>query len=268
MTYNPREYWESRLKRDFTLEGVGFDSFSKSFNRWLYKGAKHSLESVIQKGLISPRGNSVLDIGCGTGFYIDVWRNCNIDSLIGIDIAPMSIYALRRKYREFAFWEADITSKTLLADCPLGTFDIVTTCSVLLHIVDDDKFEQAIKNIKSLLADDGMILITDIFPHKRAYILPHQKSRTLSDYEKVLGDNGLEIVNRIPVHYLLNAPLDISNGFIQKLVLLFWWKMFVGGVEKATHLLAPILYGIDSILTQVCSESPTTEMMICRKCEQ
>ena len=92
----------------------------------------------------------------------------------------------------------------------------------------------------------------------------NEKSRILEDYTNVLKRNGIEIIDRVPVHYLLNAPLDISNGVLQRLVLLLWWQLFVRIVERTTHLLGYTFSRLDLLLARFFKESPSTEMIICR----
>lgn len=91
-----------------------------------------------------------------------------------------------------------------------------------------------------------------------------QKSRLLEEYEQVLQRNGIEIVDRFPVHYLMNAPLDISNGLLQKILLHLWWAQVVRIIERSTHLFGPVFARLDSILTRLFEESPSTEMIVCR----
>lgn len=264
--YNPKEYWVGRLEENFNIDGVGFDLFGKHYNEWMYKMKKRNLQRVIQKLLSPARDKRVLDIGCGTGFYVDVWLEHGVKYLTGIDISNVSTKELSNSYPKFKFYNADISSPTLIKDIPFeeGNYDIITAIDVLFHIVDDDKFEQAIKNIELACSNNAVILITDIFPHKRPYILFHQKSRTLEEYVKILSRNGIEIIDRIPVHYLLNAPVDISSALLQRIILLLWWQMFVGIVERTTHVLGPIFSRVDLALARFLKESPSTEMIICK----
>ena len=199
-------------------------------------------------------------------FYVYIWQRKGVKLLVGIDITAISIRELSTKYPNFDFYEADITLPSLINTLPLDRrkFDVITAFDVLFHIVDDSKFEQAIKNINMLCSEDGLIFITDIFPHKRPYVIFHQKSRTLKNYVRVLSRNNIKIVDRIPVHYLLNAPLDISNKLFQKILLRIWWRGIVRIIERKTHLLGPIFFELDSILTRLFKESPSTEMIICK----
>lgn len=264
--YNPKEYWSKHLEENFSLNGVGFTQCGKSYNEYLYKMRKKVLERTISKHKIDVPNMRILDIGCGSGFYVDIWQQNGARYLTGIDITAISVKELSVKYSNFNFYEADITSPTLIQDLNLKekSFDLITAFDVLFHMVDDDKFEQAIKNIAMMCSEDGLIFLTDIFPHKRPYVILHQKSRILDDYVQVLSKNGFKIIDRIPVHYLLFAPLDISCDLLQKILLRFWWGGIVRMVERKTHLLGHIFYKFDTVLTRLFKESPSTEMIICK----
>lgn len=253
--YQPEKYWDSRFSKGFNLEAVGFDSFGKSFNRWQYKMKRKVLGDVIEEyGLYDKR---VLDVGCGTGFYVDIWKQKGIKDLAGIDISSRSVEELSKRYTEYRFYQVDVSAVTLVGE----PFDIITAFDVLFHIVDDSKFGWAIWDIGKLCRRNGLVLITDSFPRFMPYVLNHQKSRTLEEYKKVLSDAKLSIEKRIPIHFFLNAPLDIRNRSLA----MFWWKYIVGGLELSTHLMGALFYYLDSVLMKWFKESPSTEMLICRK---
>lgn len=264
--YNPKSYWENRLEKNFNLNGVGFPHFGKSYNEWLYKMRKKVLERFISKYKINVPNMRILDVGCGTGFYIDIWIKKGVRCLTGIDITSISVRELKNKYQTFNFYELDITSPTLINDISLykEKFNIVTAFDILFHIVDDNKFEQAIKNLGLLCSSDGFILISDIFPQRRIYSHFHQKNRMLKYYTHILSKNGIEIIDRFPVFYLLGPPLDISNVFFQKIILYFWWERIVGNIERKTRLIGPLFFFIDSAMTRLFRESPSVEMIICQ----
>lgn len=264
--YDAKEYWSKRLEGSLTLSRVGFSQFGQSYNEYMYKMKRQVLERAILKYKIDTPSIRILDIGCGNGFYVDIWRQKGVRGLTGIDITAISVKELSIKYPTFSFYEADISSPTLIKDLPLGSgkFDIVTAFDILFHIVDDDKFEQAIKNIGMLCSENGFIFITDLFLHKRPYVIFHQKSRLLKEYVSTLSKQGIKIIDRIPVHYLLGAPVDIPNELLQKILLRFWWGGVVGMTERTTHLLGPCFFALDSVLTRLFNESPSTEMIICK----
>lgn len=265
--YNAKKYWESILESDFKCFSVGFVCFGKKYNDYLYKMKERSLKRVISRYKIKNLNEkNILDIGCGTGFYVNIWDKLNVKHLTGIDITSISAKRLTIQYPDYFFYEADIGSQNLFDEVPLvkNNFDIITAFDVLFHIIDDDKFEQAIKNLHCLCANGGMVLITDLFLHKTPYILYFQKCRILSEYMQLLTKNGFEIVGRHPVHFLAAAPLDISNFLLRRVLLRSWWKA-IAIFERKTHFLGPILFILDLMLTKLFKESPTVEMLVCKR---
>src|SRR6478736_9632574 len=57
----------------------------------------------------------VLDIGCGTGFYIDLWKSeLGAKRVAGIDITKIAVDNLKRKYYGEEFFLVDISSDDVL----------------------------------------------------------------------------------------------------------------------------------------------------------
>ena len=59
----------------------------------------------------------VLDIGCGTGFYVNLWRNkLGAKRIAGVDITNIAVDNLKRKYPGEAeeFCQADISSDDVI----------------------------------------------------------------------------------------------------------------------------------------------------------
>jgi len=68
---DPKEYWDIRLRKYCNLRGVGYLSGDEIFNKYLYKAKVRTLERVIRKFNISFENKEILDVGSGTGFWID-----------------------------------------------------------------------------------------------------------------------------------------------------------------------------------------------------
>ena len=139
MTYDPKNYWQSRLEKNFILSGVGHQSFSEFYNRWLYRAKSKTLKKAFRKHHVHPRNKSVCDVGCGTGFFIDFYRKSGASNITGLDITPVSIERLKQKFPSCSFLEADISTSSALEkiDHP---FDIVNVFDVLYHIKEDVAF--------------------------------------------------------------------------------------------------------------------------------
>jgi SAM-dependent methyltransferase len=142
--FDPRSYWDERHTRRYGPESVGFIGLGVPFNVWMYRVRRHVVEREIRKAGIESSTSDVLDIGSGTGFYIDLWSRLRARSVTGSDFAPYAVASLRERYPDHRFLEIDITSPNLPRD--IGLFDAVSAFDIFYHIVDDAKYSQAFRN--------------------------------------------------------------------------------------------------------------------------
>ena len=61
--FNTKQYWEKRLSKKFTIEGVGFSKLGKYYNYWLYKMRKIIFFRHIPSLNYNWNNIKVLDIG-------------------------------------------------------------------------------------------------------------------------------------------------------------------------------------------------------------
>ena len=269
--YQPSEYWEKRLSRQFSLAGVGHLGFNLRYNIWLYKARLYTLRNILRKRDINFQKMKILDIGVGTGFYINFWEKLGVNDITGIDITTKSVKELTKKYPKYKFIKANISDKKI----PLNEkFDIITAFDVLFHIVKNDDFEQAINNIKKLSHKNAMILITDNFLHEHKSARGHEYDRTLRYYKKVLSYNSMRIEGIKPIFYFMNTPIDIeriSNKLIRIIIKQMWRMTGIitsysrklnGFGEAIIHLWVIILYCADRIILKYTSVGPSTKLLI------
>src|ERR1043166_8271428 len=102
-------------------------------------------------------GREVLDVGSGTGFYVDRWLRLGA-RVTGLDLTEIAVAELSRAFPAARFLRADIGAS--LDGVPLapGWFDAVSAFDVLFHIVDDAQYARAFENIPSLLRPGGWFL--------------------------------------------------------------------------------------------------------------
>ncbi|MFC1938016.1 class I SAM-dependent methyltransferase [Chloroflexota bacterium] len=269
--YKADQYWQERLAKDFSLGGVGYLGLGVEYNKWLYKARTRALSKLLQRRQINPHGQRILDIGVGTGFYIDYWKGRGAEFITGLDITDKSISSLKARYPEYRFVKADISCQQLLID---GEFDIITAFDVLFHIVDEDRFEQAIRNIKRLSHEKTKILITDSFLRNYCPAAFHENDRTLGSYQEVMKNNGISMLELIPIFYFTNRPADsaaIRNKFIRVLlphawVALMWILRFNNRLgllgRRMNSLLGHCLYLVDGIVLKYTKDGPSSKLLL------
>lgn len=258
MSFNPREYWEATLRKNFNVRGVGHSGLGIQYNTWMYKVRKyvftHQLRSL--PGLASAE---VLDIGSGTGFYIERWNQLGVKSVTGSDITDVSVEELKKRFPESEFYQIDIGDALALSE----EYDVVSAFDVLFHIVEDNRFEKAIQNIYSLLRPGGFFIFSDNFLHGAPERAVNQVSRSLEDITKTLEKTGFHIVKRVPMFVLMSSPIDSKNWLHKSL-----WRIVkycIARSEVVGFVVGAVLFPVEVVLASLLEESPTTEMMICEK---
>jgi len=259
--FDPRNYWEQTLGANFDVRGVGYGSLGLQYNIWLYRLRKVIFRRLLRVARIDAKSARVLDVGCGTGFYIDRWQQAGVRALTGLDLTETSVQQLRRKFPDVTFVQGDIGDRP----SPLAAqqFSVVDAFDVLFHIVDDDKYAQAFVNLFDALEPGGTLLFSDNFVHHQPLRGRHHVSRPLADTAAAVEAAGFTIEQRIPMFVLMNQPVDSRTQWGPKL-----WDRTVTLAAKHEALgwaIGAGLYPIDRLLTRLLRESPTTEIMICRK---
>jgi 2-polyprenyl-3-methyl-5-hydroxy-6-metoxy-1,4-benzoquinol methylase len=202
--FNNKEYWENRLHSNLTLQGTGHRGFDLEYNRWMYKAQRECMDEILQKHNIDVAGKNVLDIGSGSGFYVEYFLDHGASSITGVDITQASKRYLQEQFPTGTFITADISE----TDLPLQShYNIISAMGVLYHIIDDQKFQHAIRNLCSRLATGGIIFITDSFVKPILPSAKHACFRPLKDYLQVLEPFNIDVVDLIPLYYLSNRTI-------------------------------------------------------------
>ncbi len=261
--FDARAYWEGRLRDDWSLRTVGLRRLGARFNEWAYRVRREVFLRLVEDVVPDLPHARVLDVGSGTGFYLDRWRELGVAEVTGLDLTDAAADRLREKYPTLEVVRADVGAP--LDEAPAlksGRYDVVSAMDVLFHIVDDEAYGRALRNVHDLLAPGGLFVWSDMFSHHRDSRVEHRASRTLTDIEGHLDDAGFDVVRRVPMFVLMNDPADTSGP------LPVWlWKAAFGFFSLAEPLGAFagwLLYPLELRLVRTRTESPTTEIMVCR----
>lgn len=259
MHFDAKTYWDNRLQNQYDLIGVGDISLSETYNKWSYKVTRHRLRKLIKKFVPANSDAPVVDMGSGTGFVVEIWKNLG-KAVIGVDISKVAIQNLQKKFPQDSFLECDIASERL--DIPKNSVACVSAASVMYHITSDDGLRFALNNIHNILQPVGFFIFSDNFIHSKPLVITHQNCRTLSDYETALRETGFEIIARVPNYVLMNDPVDADSK---------WYPRIWGRITNLSRkykwfdkIIWPALYPVELCLTSMKKESPAQEFMVCR----
>ncbi|HEU5213382.1 MAG TPA: class I SAM-dependent methyltransferase [Gaiellaceae bacterium] len=256
--FDPQTYWAERLSAAYSLEGVGWYGLGEEFNRWMYAVRRHAFRRAVTGRVAG--ATRVLDVGTGTGFYIDCWRELGVRDIVGSDLTSVAVERLRDSYPAVEFFQFDLTASTLP---DLGTFDAISAMDVMFHIVDDDGYRRAVNNLATLLKPGGFLVLTENFLHAGSGRGRHEVDRTISEIDAMLHEVNLDLIYRRPVFVLMNTPIDSQSGLLQRT----WTgiNLLVRRGPLLAKVVGGLTYPLELALTRVVREGPSTEIAVCEK---
>jgi SAM-dependent methyltransferase len=162
----------------------------------------------------------VLDIGSGTGHWIDFYRRTFFAAHVtGIEIVDEMAAYLKEKYAAddaIEIFNTDISGP----DCDFPVqYDLINAIGVMFHIVDDGLWRNAMRNIVAATKPGGILVIGGDFGpvsrnnqfHKKdefsswrehassatAEAIVNKRLRSLSEWQSVAQENRLEVVDLV-----------------------------------------------------------------------
>ena len=118
-----------------------------------------SIEQRILASLLPPLcGLDVVDLGCGTGRWLEAARNAGARSLAGVDISPEMLDVARAKLGDAATL---VCAEFANAAIPAASADLIF-CNFVLSYLDDP--ERFLHFVKTTLRPGGSLFLTDVHP--------------------------------------------------------------------------------------------------------
>ncbi len=119
---------------------------------------RHVLDAVMIEE-IAPRGKTILDVGCGEGYFTRVLKTAGAARVVGADISPDLIARAVEQDSGGEYKVHDIGAGPL---APPGTFDAISGCMMLMDIPDLDL---GYRSIAGSLAPGGQFVACMINPY-------------------------------------------------------------------------------------------------------
>lgn len=255
---DPADYWEERLQ-PFDLGAVGHLGLGLPYVRWLYRLRSVTFRRLVRTVSCDWKGARVLDVGSGTGFYVNEWRRMQA-AVMGSDITKVAVDKLSQSFPGTPFVRFDVSE---IPPFPAGSFEAISAVDMLFHIVDDARYEAALQNIASLLKDGGFFFFSEFFLHSETTRADYEVDRSSEFVESALEKAGLELVLRRPMFVLMSTPVDSKSRLLNS-----FWSRLAGGLSdfpKLGGVVGASLYPLERTLLSLCREGPSTEFAVCRK---
>jgi SAM-dependent methyltransferase len=259
-----QKYWEDRLGLEYSLLGVGDITLGLAYNTWLYRVRGRIFNRILKKTWPDKAPKRVLDVGSGTGFYLNLWQQAGATELSGSDLTKVATTQLARQFPKCRIKQLDI-SGALPQQFEQGAFDAVSVFDVLFHIVDDDSYRKAVSNLGKLLHPGGYLLYSDNFMQVSENI-EHQSSRKWEVVLSALQDAGLQVVGRYPMFVLMNDPVRSSSRILRRMFQVV--TRLVRRGERWGWGMGALMYIPELLLTSIVCPGPSTEILVCKKLEK
>jgi SAM-dependent methyltransferase len=260
-SYVPEAFWNERYSA-FDLTRSGHRDLPHAYNAWLYRRKRAVLRRALARAGVPMRGARVLEVGVGTGAYLDLWRRLGAGDVTGIDISGAAIDFLRRSQRAGTFLQADVTEPSLPLD--EGAFDLVAALDVLYHVVDDTRLATAMRHIARALKPGGVLAMHDQFLHRASEHHGYIRWRSLDDWQRILQDAGFEILDRRPIFFTMIQTNDCASpagaARMERL-----WSGLRRFIDRAPGATGAAACALDSALGAVLKEGPSMELVLARR---
>ncbi|NOY62051.1 MAG: class I SAM-dependent methyltransferase [Gammaproteobacteria bacterium] len=140
---------------------------------------------------------SVLDIGCATGIFthkLEVALGERCRRIIGCDFSEQAIERARARYPEIEF---EISSLEECSERYAGSIDVVSFLEVFYYI-DDEKRREALRSLKNLLTDDGIVLISSMVAKPPYLTAAELRARVAEEFDILeVGEMHLKVLSTL-----------------------------------------------------------------------
>ena len=151
---------EEEIQRINRLQQKSFDKLHHLFEPPLPEGVPERLEKIVAHGRIT-KGDTVLDVGSGTGILIPIIKEYNPDSIYACDLSGRMLEQLGKNYPYVETIMADVRDLTL----PENSMDVVFINACYGNIADK---AGAFSNISRMMKAQGRLVISH--PLGKAFI--------------------------------------------------------------------------------------------------
>lgn len=161
MPYDGTHWWDESF---YTLGISDRQTISQQMSVISSKYHYASMEMLILKHLhnhnLSIEKSDVLDVGSGSGHWIDFYKSMGANQITGMDISRSSYNYLKNKYQEESNIEVHQGKAVdVIRELNGRHYDIANAIGVMFHIIDDAEWEETIYCISNSLSKNGLFVV-------------------------------------------------------------------------------------------------------------
>lgn len=148
-------FWDERHRAVGGLRSGGHLSFDETDNRRFYMSRLGQLLRIIGDRGTDAAPLSLLDAGCGRGWFLAQLRSLGHD-VDGVDVSRDALATARQLAPDAALRHGEVAD----FDSP-RTYDVVYAIDLLIHVVDDDRWLRTLQRLAMLTSMTGRLVVTD-----------------------------------------------------------------------------------------------------------
>jgi len=268
--YVPSQYWAA-LHRRGDLSAVGCSGLPPGINAWLYRTMASNVDRFLDRhGVRLDASDAAFEVGVGIGYWLSHWQALGAGRVDGCDLVPEAVDQLNAsippghgRYRA-----ADVSLPGALGD---ERYRLVAVLNVLLHIMDEERFDAALANVAGLVAPGGWLFMAEpILFHpsweRRNTDGLTSRARPQDRYLRPLLDGGLRLIA------MEGATALGSNPFEERWRLGYagfrgWWMLMAGTSRLApwtSALFGRAICALDRPLLRL-GAAPTTKFALLQR---
>ena len=186
-------YWEQRAVKFAQHEDGLAAVCSYGMPRFYNRSIEICQQRALRPWLENIRDADVLEIGCGVGRWTETLSRQG-NRVCGVDLSPTMISETARRLKANDL-RADLHAADISEFSSGKQFDAAVSVTVLQHIMDDQRFDQAFRNIASQMRSGGKFVLLEAAPSDDDVRCnsPVFRARPISAYRSVLERNGVRV---------------------------------------------------------------------------
>ena len=190
----PAEFFERYHEQYFNERELISPEWTWYETRYHYNLVENGIIDILRRHAPRVRGNSVLDVGAGTGHWIDFFHHVLESEVTAVDFSSLSVERLKQRHRGDSSVEVlklDISEPEASLH---GRFDVINAIGVMFHIVDDDRWRRAVANLCGYLRSGGVAIVGGEFGSRTEDLGVMRRVRSLAEWDAAIGRAGAERV--------------------------------------------------------------------------